>query len=384
MSNASAPGWDLATDPQTGEGSHRAWCALCLRNYTLQGPKCVDVFQGAKRRLEANGHVDGSGKVALSYFDVADGRIGAGEPSQGGATTIEVRDAVGTLIATFAPKHAHAEPVEISPSVGIPFWLRVPVDAATTAPARFASFVGGVQVSQVTGGGQAAVPQAAGVVAECTSPQGAVVTLDGSASYDPDGDTLYFRWESADVALSGADTGSATGLFPIGQHTVFLTVVDGTNSGATIPVSVLVQDTTGPSIADIALSPQCLWPPNHKYVPFKLGSNVSVVLVDTCDPAPSVVVASVQSSEASGSTGGGATNTDYTFGPDAFCLRAERAGQGARNYTVEFEATDASGNKTSAGVTALVPASLTGTGCSALSATTFLSDNDPACDLPNP
>lgn len=47
-------------------------------------------------------------------------------------------------------------------------------------------------------------------------------------------------------------------------------------------------------------------------------------------------------------------------------------------------ATKAQDNKTSAAVGVLVPASAAGANCPALPATSFVSDENPACDLPNP
>ena len=376
MSNASALGWDIASDPATGQGSHRGWCAACLNQYTVTGPKCIDVFAGAPRRLEASGHVDGQGQIFLSYMDVRDGRTGAGSPPQGGETTIEARDSAGSLIAAFAPKLAHAQPVELPTSTPIPFWLRVPVGSGTVAPVTFTSFRAGVRISQVTGGGQPAVPVTTDATVECQSPAGANVTLDGSASFDPDGDTVYFQWTASGVPLTGSNTATPSGVFPLGQTTVTLTVVDGTNSGATTQVMVTVRDTTAPEISQVTLGPACLWPPNHKLVPYKLGDNVTVSLADQCDASPQIGVATIQSSESPNAKGSGATAPDFMFSADSFCLRSERSGPGGgREYLVDLDAVDASGNRTT--VTVSVP--VTQTQCKALPNSVFVTEADPRC-----
>jgi len=75
--------------------------------------------------------------------------------------------------------------------------------------------------------------------------QGADVKLNGSGSYDPDGDPLTYTW-----AWAG---GSATGVSPIvslplGMTTVTLVVNDGTVDSAPDTVVITVQDTTPPVI----------------------------------------------------------------------------------------------------------------------------------------
>ncbi len=83
--------------------------------------------------------------------------------------------------------------------------------------------------------------------AECTSPSGAVVALDGSGSSDPDGDTLTYTWTAADstVIANGATASVSLGF---GAHVITLTVDDGNGGTSSDSVTVTVADTTAPVI----------------------------------------------------------------------------------------------------------------------------------------
>jgi len=85
-------------------------------------------------------------------------------------------------------------------------------------------------------------------------------------------------------------------------------------------------------------------------------------VTDKCDPNPTVRLVSIKSSEPSNGVGDGSTSEDIqaTFGTDerTFLLRAKRSGAGdGWVYTVTYEASDASGNKTTRQATVTVPKS---------------------------
>jgi hypothetical protein len=115
------------------------------------------------------------------------------------------------------------------------------------------------------------------------------VTLDGSASSDPDGDTLTYTWSENGSQI-------ATGVKPMvklafGVHAITLTVTDKANLSDTAKVMITVADTTPPTIscpAPIVVDGSNL-----------LGGarvNFSVTASDTCGGSPSLTY-----SKASGS-----------------------------------------------------------------------------------
>lgn len=85
------------------------------------------------------------------------------------------------------------------------------------------------------------------IEAECTSTSGAEVTLDGTASYDTDGDMLRFDWSASGVVFDDPSSDTSSGQFPFGETDVILVVTDGVFE-STDTVVVRVVDTTAPVI----------------------------------------------------------------------------------------------------------------------------------------
>ena len=102
-------------------------------------------------------------------------------------------------------------------------------------------------------------------------------------------------------------------------------------------------DLVPPSL-EVVVSPDVLWPPNHKYVEV----NASLAVSDNFDPNPVVTLVSVTSSEPDNGLGDGDTPNDIVIvDDDTFLLRAERSGTGdGRVYTITYQATDSCGNVT--------------------------------------
>jgi len=179
---------------------------------------------------------------------------------------------------------------------------------------------------------------------ECSGHNGTPVTLDGSGSTDPNDDLLTFAWDGPFGTLTGEVISPD---MPLGISLVTLTVDDGRGKSDSDTVAITVMDTTSPTL-DVSLSPNTLWPPNHKLVTIDASLQVS----DVCDANPNVELVSITSNEADNGLGDGDTSDDIqgvSYGTDdrQFLLRAERSGTGSgRIYTAIYSATDASGNAT--------------------------------------
>ena len=155
-------------------------------------------------------------------------------------------------------------------------------------------------------------------------------------------------------------------IYPLGTTTVTFTATDDSGNSASCTTTVTVVDTTSPDIS-VTVSPDMLWPPNHKMVDIVATVTVS----DICDVAPSVVLTSITSDEPdnthgtpwdadNGASGDGNTNDDIQadIGTEDcdFQLRAERCGtEDGRVYTITYTVTDASGNSANAIATVEVP-----------------------------
>jgi hypothetical protein len=215
------------------------------------------------------------------------------------------------------------------------------------------SLVGGPGISQESTNKAPVANAGPEQAVECISHTGTPVTLNGSASIDPDGGPLKYEWKnSAGQVIGTAPTVSLR--LPLGKYTFSLTVIDRKGGTATSHVNVRVRDSKPPSL-NVNLSSYLLWPPSHQFVPIRVGVEVS----DVCDPSPKVTLVSISSSEPDSPPG--ATTNDVhaaSYGTDdrTFLLRAERSAKGrGRVYTVRYRAVDASGNTTFATAQAVVP-----------------------------
>lgn len=113
--------------------------------------------------------------------------------------------------------------------------------------------------------------------------------------------------------------------------------------------SVLIGLCTPPSLS-VSVSPDVLWPADHKYV------NVEATFVSSSDTA-SVDLVSVTSNESdNGDDDGNTINDIVVVDNDTFQLRAERSGTGTgRMYTITYQATNTCGATTTATTTVTVP-----------------------------
>jgi hypothetical protein len=192
-------------------------------------------------------------------------------------------------------------------------------------------------------------------VAECVD-AGADVTLDGSASSDPDHDPLEFHWFEGNSMIASVQTASVH--LGMGSHTLTLHVADNHGATADDEVVVNVADTKAP-IVTLPVNITQLWPPSHTMQ--RVATRISAA--DACDPSPTLVV-SVTSNEPVNGSGDGDTAPDWDVvnnGDGTFdvWVRAERSGSGnGRIYTITATASDASGNLAVGTASVFVPHSL--------------------------
>ncbi|MEN8136270.1 MAG: hypothetical protein ABFS18_12160 [Thermodesulfobacteriota bacterium] len=83
---------------------------------------------------------------------------------------------------------------------------------------------------------------------ECASSIGTDITLDGSASFDTDGDSLTYTWDGPFGTVAGK---SPLVTLPLGDHGITLTVDDGKGGTDSDQVIISVVDTSPPSISTV-------------------------------------------------------------------------------------------------------------------------------------
>lgn len=216
---------------------------------------------------------------------------------------------------------------------------------------------------------------------DCESPQGAVVTLDGSLSSDPNNDDLDYEWSvslSSGAVIADPTAEVTTGQFPIGVHQVTLTVYDldedgNRMGGVSVDTMTVTVVDDHPPLATVAANTTALWPPNHQMEPVIITVQAS----DSCtNPENLFVTCTITSSQPDNGNGDGDTAGDVN-GQDGYTapvlvtlvhqgggvysatveLRAERAGgdKAGRIYSIDAVVGDVSGNTTNASTTVVVP-----------------------------
>jgi len=186
------------------------------------------------------------------------------------------------------------------------------------------------------------------------------VTLDASGSTDVNSapgtndDITSFEWFIGQTKIADGQVAQVTTL-PLGANVITLKTTDKAGATDTDDVTVTVVDTK-PPVVTLRMSPDRLWPPNHK-----MKTVQAILNIQDCDPATTVKLISVTSSEPDNGLGDGDTSGDISgasFGTDdrQVQVRAERSGTGSgRVYTFVYRVTDAAGNWTDATATVTVP-----------------------------
>jgi len=222
----------------------------------------------------------------------------------------------------------------------------------------------------------------------------AMVNLDGSASSDPDGDTLSFSWAGPFGLVSGAQSQVA---LPAGISVLELTVSDGRGGSSAGNLTITVNaagDTTPPVVT----------PPANISIPATEAAgargNDSVALtsflaagsaVDDTDPSPTRLVAQVAGmdvdsstlfplgttpvtfrfQDASGNIGSAVASVTVSLGSPRLAGAVVGKGRDASgNYFVDLRMTDTgTGNARSVQINQLAFRTLSGTGTVSLNAT---------------
>ncbi len=226
---------------------------------------------------------------------------------------------------------------------------------------------------------------------ECTSPEGAKVTLSASGSTDPDPNdhVTHYQWfhplgTGDDGALArDGNSETVTVQAPLGTTDYTLHVYDHVLGSGETTIPVTVRDTTPPHLTDFAYTgPLCLWPPNHKWVVVRTNRDLSATVKDTCDPSPKLEIVGAESNQPATGRGSGNTSPDVFVRPDHVCLRAERQGSSStpRVYKVYLMARDASGNEADPTITVEVRHDQRGKAkCHMLPGVEVADDGDPRC-----
>jgi hypothetical protein len=173
-------------------------------------------------------------------------------------------------------------------------------------------------------------------VVEATGPDGAIAGYVASA-----------------IGGSVTCTPPSGSLFPLGVTEVQCSATGpgGTSHGS---FRITVVDTTPPTIIEITPSKTLLWPPNHSMVPISFA----VLATDLVSTNLISHIESITSNQPENGTGDGDTSPDWRIlGPLTSELRAERAGNSDRIYTITIVTVDGSGNRASAVTTVRVAAS---------------------------
>ncbi len=165
-------------------------------------------------------------------------------------------------------------------------------------------------------------------------------------------------------SLAGASSGtqvvngSAASVTISNEGVTILTYFATDNAGnQELPKTLTVRIDNTPPTVTCAVSPNTLWPPNHKLVTV----NASVSVSDALSGPAGFTLNSVTSSEPDIGTGADDTPNDiqgFGIGTPATSgsLRSERAGEGTgRVYTLSYTGSDVAGNVAVCTTTVTVP-----------------------------
>ena len=226
-----------------------------------------------------------------------------------------------------------------------------------------------VTYTATDGAGNAATATQAVTVSDTTPPLLALlgpVAAQGEcrAPYADPGATAFDAC-AGDLSAAIVVNGGVNTALP-GRYVTRYFVADGAGNTASTSRLVDIRDSIAPVISSAAVSPNVLWPANHRLVPVQ----VTVAASDLCDPGVKCRILSVTSNEPVARHRGRDDDDecddrghDHHGDPDwivtgdlGLRLRAQRNARGeGRVYTVTLGCTDASGNLTKRALQVVVP-----------------------------
>jgi hypothetical protein len=164
-------------------------------------------------------------------------------------------------------------------------------------------------------------------------------------------------WRMNDPSGIATSTGCDDTTLTAQMPGTVLTCRATSRAGLTTSASVTVKIDTTPLAVDCRVTPEVLWPPNHRMVPV----SASVTVHDALSGPAGFTVQSATSDEPDNGLGDGdrahdiqgfAAGTPATTGS----LRAERSGRGdGREYRLTWTGSDAAGNTAACTATVRVP-----------------------------
>jgi hypothetical protein len=167
-------------------------------------------------------------------------------------------------------------------------------------------------------------------------------------------------WNNTDVSLPFTTADNLSGVATVTPSSPLVLTTEGTAVTGTITVTdragntatfkspAVKIDKTPPTVT-CSVSPNSLWPPNHKMVPVKASVGVSDVL---SGPAGFTLTAATSNEAFGADIQGFVVGTPATTGE----LRSERLGTGnGRVYTLTYKGMDVAGNAALCSTTVTVP-----------------------------